>query len=241
MKPLIGLIPLWDEMKQSYWMLPGYMKGIERAGGIPVMLPMTDDAAVLDQLADICQGFLLTGGHDVDPRVYGEKRAEACGECCQSRDAMEYGLLSAILERNKPVLGICRGIQFLNAVLGGTLYQDIPSEYPSEVNHHQSPPYDQPCHGVSLIPGSPLSDLLKRQRLSVNSYHHQGIKKLADRLQVMAKADDGLVEAVYMPDRCFVWGVQWHPEFSYEIDADSMRIFEAFVQAAMDRECQVMV
>ena len=143
---------------------------------------------------------------------------------------MEGLLLRLALEKDKPVLGICRGIQFLNAALGGTLYQDLPAERPSEVVHHQEPPYDQPSHPVALLPGTPLEKLMGAGALPVNSCHHQGLKDLAPGLSPMATAEDGLVEAVWMPDARFVWAVQWHPEFAFRTEA-SRRIFGAFVAA----------
>lgn len=143
-QPLIGIVPLVDEARESYWMLPGYMQGVEQAGGVPVMLPLTDDAAALRQLADTCDGFLLTGGQDVFPALYGAAPTPQCGQTCPARDAMEARLLDLALAADKPVLGICRGIQFLNVHLGGTLYQDLPAEHPTAANHHQTPPYDVP-------------------------------------------------------------------------------------------------
>lgn len=134
-KPIIGVTPLWDEEKKSYWMLPGYLEGVKEAGAIPVILPLTTNGADIAQLADLCDGFLFTGGQDVDPQLYGEAMEPFCGELCPARDALEQELLRQALERDKPILGICRGIQFLNAALGGTLYQDLPTEHPSEIGH----------------------------------------------------------------------------------------------------------
>ena len=230
-RPLIGLVPLMDYQRASYWMLPGYMQGIEEAGGVPVMLPLTADKAALARLADTCDGFLFTGGQDVTPSVYGAAQTALCGETSQERDAMETELLALARAKDKPVLGICRGIQFLNAALGGTLWQDLPVEYPSEVNHHQTGAYDQPIHTVRLLPGTPLADLLGVDTLPVNSYHHQAIHKLAPELAAMATAPDGIVEAVYEPGKRFVWAVQWHPEFSWKVSAESRKIFAAFVSA----------
>ena len=230
-QPLIGIVPLVDEARESYWMLPGYMQGVEQAGGVPVMLPLTDDAAALRQLADTCDGFLLTGGQDVSPALYGAAPTPQCGETCPARDAMEARLLDLALAADKPVLGICRGIQFLNVHLGGTLYQDLPAEHPSAANHHQTPPYGAPVHSVTLTAGSPLWALLGKDTLAVNSLHHQAIKTLAPGLAAMAVSEDGLTEAVCLPDKRFVWAVQWHPEFSFRVNEDSRKIFKAFVGA----------
>ena len=231
MKPIIGLIPLVDDALESLWMLPGYMDGIAQAGGIPIMLPLTEDPADLEQLCGSCDGFLLTGGHDVSPSVYGEDRLPVCGVSCEARDRMERLVLDYALHSDKPVLGICRGLQLLNALLGGTLYQDLPSQHPGNVEHHQHPPYDAPIHEVRVLPDTPLHDLLKRDALQVNSYHHQAIKALSPRLKPMAFAADGLIEAAYMPGRRFVWGVQWHPEFAFRVDEPSAAILSAFVKA----------
>ena len=231
MKPLIGLIPLVDDRLESLWMLPGYMDGVAQAGGIPVMLPLTEDPSDLEQLCAACDGFLLTGGHDVSPSVYGEEKLPVCGDCSEARDRMERLVLEFALRDDKPVLGICRGHQLLNALLGGTLYQDLPTQHPSAVEHHQQPPYDAPIHSVSILPGTPLHELLGRDALPVNSYHHQAVKALSPRLKPMAVADDGLVEAVYLPGKRFVWGVQWHPEFAFRSDAASAAILSAFVRA----------
>lgn len=232
-KPIIGIIPLVDSEKDSLWMLPGYMDGIKEAGGIPVMMPLTTDDNDICQMVEMFDGFLFTGGHDVSPKVYGEKALPTCGECCVPRDMMEDKLLLKVLEYDKPILGICRGIQFINAALGGTLYQDLPTEKPSELEHHQQPPYDIPVHSVDIVNETPLFDLLRKNVLQVNSYHHQAIKKLSPKLQAMAYSSDGLVEAIYMKDKTFVWAFQWHPEFAYKVDEDSKKIFESFVSATI--------
>ena len=228
-RPIIGLIPLVDEERESYWMLPGYMQGIIDAGGTPVMLPLTDNEYIIRQLANKCSGFLLTGGHDISPLLYGEKPLPECGACSDERDRMEILLLKRIIELDKPVLGICRGIQLINAVLGGTLYQDLPTQFNSTLEHHQKPPYDKPVHDISIYRDTPLYELLNTEKISVNSYHHQAVNELSDKLLPMAKAEDGLTEAVYMPQKRFVWGIQWHPEFSYRSDENSRLIFERFV------------
>ena len=232
-KAVIGVTPLWDRDWDSCWMLPGYLVGLELAGALPITLPLTEDAGDISRLVSLCDGFLFTGGQDVSPELYGEKPCVTCGEICAKRDTFEQRLFTQALEQDKPMLGICRGIQFFNACLGGTLYQDLPTEHPSEVAHAMRPPYDRAVHSVAILPETPLAALLGRTELGVNSYH-QAIRMLAPGLAEMARGEDGLVEAVYMPDKPFVWAVQWHPEFSFRTDENSRKIFSAFVAAASD-------
>ena len=233
MKPLIGVMPLIDYEKESLWMLPGYMEGLIEAGAAPVMFPLTDDDAVLGTLCGRMDGFLFTGGQDVSPSLYGEKVRFSNVSPSPERDREEKKVLSYALEHDVPVLGICRGIQFLNAFLGGTLYQDIPNEHQG-ANHCQKPPYDAPCHMVKILPGTPMQKLLKKNSMGVNSYHHQAIKKLSERLVPEAVSSDGLPEAVYMPDKSYVNACQWHPEFSYKANEDSKKIFCEFVRHSID-------
>ncbi|SFB04331.1 putative glutamine amidotransferase [Cohnella sp. OV330] len=236
-RPTIGVLPLYDGDKDSYWMLPGYMKGIEDAGGTPFMLPLTSDVEQIARIADLFDGFLFTGGHDVNPELYGEKAEAVCGETCGERDAMEAALFDQVVRQDKPAFGICRGLQLFNVLLGGTLYQDIPTQLQSDlkVAHKQAPPYSKPVHPVYVAQETPFSGIVEAKVLQVNSCHHQGIKRLAQQLLPAAKAEDGLVEAAMMPDKKFVVAVQWHPEFNYKTDAPSFRLFEAFVKACKSK------
>ena len=227
--PIIGVVPLIDYSKRSYWMLPGYINGLKQAGAMPIMLPVIDNIADAEMLADMCDGFLFTGGQDVDPAVYGAEKTMICGECSPERDTMEKLLLDVAMKRDMPVLGICRGIQFINSVLGGTLWQDITTQFSDKLTHCQKPPYDKPVHDVVIETDSPLYELLKQDHIAVNSDHHQGVQKLSPKLKSMASAPDGLVEAVYSPDHKFLWAVQWHPEFSYQTNENSRLIFKEFV------------
>ena len=123
-KSIIGVMPLCDDEKDSLWMLPGYFEGITQAGGIPIMLPLTSDETELDRLIEMCNGFLFTGGHDVSPDLYGEVSLKDMVSSCRRRDEMESYILRKAIKADKPILGICRGIQFINAALGGTLYEE---------------------------------------------------------------------------------------------------------------------
>jgi len=232
-KPKIAVVPLIDKARQSYWMLPGYMKAVEAAGGIPFMLPLTSDESDIARMSCMFDGFLFTGGQDINPGLYGERAEEVCGEVCHERDAMESALFKRVLELDKPVFGICRGLQMINVLLGGTLYQDIPTQFVSSVKigHSQSPPYSKPVHDVRIEKDSLLQRIIGKEVYKVNSYHHQGIKRLAEPLVAAAEAEDGLIEAVIMPDKKFVLAVQWHPEFNYAEDEGSFRLFEAFIRS----------
>ena len=232
MKPLAGVMPLWDEGKDSLWMLPGYLDGLSLAGAIPLIFPFLKDEAEIKQLTDLCDGFLFTGGDDVSPSLYGQTPLEGLVSTCEKRDLMENVALKIALKEDKPVLGICRGLQFMNVALGGTLYQDLPLQHPSSTNHHGKPPYDQVVHEVEVLADTPLFDCLGNKTLGINSYHHQGIKDLAPSLIPMAVAPDGIIEAIAKLDQRFLWAVQWHPEFSYKVDENSRKIFQAFVAAS---------
>ncbi len=231
-RPVVAIMPLYDEGRDSYWMLPGYMKGLEEQGAIVLMPPLCTEEPELDYFLEACDGFVLTGGQDVAPAVYGEEVSRQCGDTAPVRDRMDACILRGAVERDKALLGICRGHQLMNAVYGGSLYQDLTTERPSEICHRMQPPYDGKAHEIRLEPDSPLSRVLRTEKAGVNSCHHQGIKRLAEPFRAMACAPDGIVEAIYMPDRKFVWGVQWHPEFSYRVNEDSRKIFAAFLQAA---------
>lgn len=225
---LIGVTPLWDAERQSVWMLPDYLDGIKAAGGLPVVLPLYVSEEEVDQIVETCDGFLFTGGQDVSPSLYGMKDTTGTIVSSPERDKMESLLLSKALQADKAVLGICRGLQFINAFLGGTLWQDLPSQHPSEIVHRQGKPYDAPTHQVTL--NGDLRALLDKDLLEVNTLHHQAVKDLGKGLIPMAIAPDGLIEAAQLPGKRFVWAVQWHPEYLFRTDQDSLAIFANFVK-----------
>lgn len=228
MKPMIGVTPLWDAARQSVWMLPDYLEGIKAAGGLPVVLPLEMSESDANQMAETCNGFLFTGGQDVSPELYGMKDATGTIVAIPERDKLESLLLSKALQADKAVLGICRGLQFINAFLGGTLWQDLPSQHPSEIVHRQGKPYDVPMHQVTL--SGDLRAFLGKDVLEVNTLHHQAVKDLSSGLMPMAVAPDGIIEAAQMTGKRFVWAVQWHPEYLFRTDLDSLAIFSCFVE-----------
>lgn len=230
-KPIIGVLPLVDEERESYWMLPGYFEGVIEAGGIPIMLPLIYDEKDLNRLVNEFNGFIFTGGPDIDPKYYNAAVETDNVKTCEPRDKMEILFARKAIESGKPILGICRGLQLINVALGGTLYQDLPSQRKSDLNHSQEKPYDKPIHDVVLDKTGGLYELLSRDSLGVNSCHHQGIKELAPGLSSMAVATDGLVEAFEMKERNFLWGLQWHPEFMQKVSQPSRDIFKKFINS----------
>ena len=231
MNPIIGICPLYDDEKQSVWMLPQYQTMLEKEGACPFILPYTEDQKVLEKLLKFCDGILLTGGHDIDPALYHEDKSSKCGEINHIRDHMDLYLLKRAIELDKSVLGICRGVQLMNVYYGGTLYQDLPSEHKSNTEHHMHSPYDRTVHEVRIEEKSLLKEILGKDKIQVNSYHHQAIKELGALLKVAAVSEDNLIEAVYSDNHTFMLGVQWHPEFLYDVDENSKRIVKAFVQS----------
>lgn len=235
MKPIIGVTPLWDDKLDSLWMLPGYVDAITKAGGLPIIFPLKASREDILQLCDMCDGFLLTGGDDINPALYNQQPRDKTETSNVDRDFLESEVFSYAIEHNKSVLGICRGIQLINALCGGTLYQDLPTEYDilpaiDHVNHEMTPPYDKHCHRVRVLADTPLAALVDNAEwIGVNSYHHQAIKTLAPNLEAMAISEDGIVEAVYMPSKTFVQAVQWHPEFNFHCDDNSSSLFASFV------------
>lgn len=229
-KPVIGVLPLYDPKKDSYWMLPAYLEALEAHGGLPVILPPRADAEELEQLLRLCSGFLFPGGQDIEPSRYGMERSPLCSPSLERRDVLEFELFRRAYRQDKPMLGICRGVQLFNAALGGTLYQHLPAELPNAMDHDMTHPYNRIFHTVRLEPDSPLRTLVGREELGVNSYHHQAIRTLAPALRIMATAPDGVLEAVYAPEKRFLWGIQWHPEYFWKTPEHG-GIFRTFVES----------
>ena len=233
MKPIIGVIPLWDDEKESIWMLPGYMDVLENNNAIPIILPLSTDKENLDRCFDMVDGILFTGGHDINPKLYKQQKKETCGLQCDRRDEMETYLFKKAIKNDKPILGICRGIQLFNAILGGTLYQDLKTEHNSEVKHTMERPYNRGVHKVNILKDSPLYKIIGVDELYVNSYHHQAIKDLAPGLVANAISEDGLTEAISMPNKKFAMAVQWHPEFLWKNSKENNLIIAEFIKCAI--------
>lgn len=237
MKTIIGVSAAVNDSHSSI-IRDFYIRAIYTAGGVPVLLPCVDDPETLDSYVSLCDGFFFTGGVDIDPARYGESVHEACGKIYPFRDEYELALFDRAIATPKPILGICRGIQLINVALDGTLYQDIPSERPSEVPHRQSEPETTPSHSVRVVVGTPLYELVGVDRMKANSFHHQALKTLGRGLRVMAEADDGIVEGVYLEGERYLRAYQWHPERLFETDAHNRLIFDDFINACRRGERQ---
>jgi putative glutamine amidotransferase len=232
-KPIIAITPMYDDDQDTITMLPEYMDAVYASGGLPVIFPLNIEEKDICSLVSKFDGFLFTGGHDVNPSLYGEKKQDFCGEPNDAKDSLEAVLFREALKYDKPVLAICRGFQFINAVSGGSLYQDIDSQLDPDIRiiHRQKKPYEAACHNIEILPGSLLHSIVNTGSMDVNSLHHQAVKALASSLKACAVAEDGIVEAAWMPSKKFVLGIQWHAEFLYKRDHLSFEIFRRFVES----------
>ena len=233
MRPTIGVTVGYDERRAGLLLLrQDYVRSIEQAGGLPVLLApgRPEDAP---ELLDRIQGLVLSGGSDVDPALYGEAPRPKLGKVIRERDDFELALTREALARDLPLLAICRGHQVLNVATGGTLIQDIPSEVTGGPEHDPRRERWERAHTVEIHEGTRLREILKRGTVSVNSFHHQAIGRLGDGLVVSARScGDQLVEGVELPGRRFVLGVQWHPEAFWNREDGFQALFEALVSTS---------
>jgi len=213
-----------------------YVDGVAQAGGAPVVLAPVAGSRVAETITSGLDGLLLSGGSDLHPSYYGEEPIPELNVTVPERDAFEMELLKHALRRGIPVFGICRGMQVLNVALGGTLYQDLPSQMEGGVllGHRQETPKWQPKHEVEVDGGSQVAGIMGSRAFKVNSYHHQAVKDLAPGLVVVARSPDGVAEAVEYRDLSESWilGVQWHAEAMRATGSEHRNLFAAHVEAA---------
>ena len=217
----------------SAWLKPDYRSALERSGARIRELTPSD---LLPAALDDCDALLLTGGVDVDPALYGAAERHPTVEVDRERDEYEFSLTRLALERDMPLLAICRGAQVVNVVAGGTLIQDIASARAGALEHQQSGAKDHPSHPVQIVAGTCLSHLFSDNAgsdrpLDVNSRHHQSVDRLAPGFIVSATAPDGIIEAFERPGSHFCLGVQWHPENFWQ-SGSFRELFDALVDAA---------
>lgn len=221
-----------------------YTRSLEGAGLLPLIVPPLGDPALAAEIIHGTAGLLLTGGEDVDPARYGARAHPATQPPQRERDATELALLAAARAAGRPVLGICRGIQLINVAFGGTLVQDLPSERPSEVNHDPDAPAGTRSHGIIVEPHTRLAEAVGQSgEMSVNSYHHQAVDRVAEGFIVTARASDGVIEAIEPATRDW-WclAVQWHPEdLTTDVKAWDRGIFRAFAIAVRGAAAVVLL
>jgi putative glutamine amidotransferase len=232
MQPIIGIIGKTDENKKSEVGID-YVNAIEKSGGIPLLLPYSENVDTIASYLSLCDGFMFVGGVDINPEYYNEKILNSSVCICKERDDFDFLVIKEVLKTAKPILAICRGIQLLNVALGGTLIQDIPTQAPSSVLHKQTESRYEFSHSVKILKDTPLFELVRKDRLTVNSFHHQAIKTLGNGLRIMAQSDDGVIEAICGVSERFLRAYQWHPELLYQKDETTPKLFEEFVNACI--------
>ena len=234
MKPIIGILADIDNERTVSALYP-YTHSIERSGGLPMIIPFTIRSDSIEEYVNLCDGFLFTGGADIDPLYYGEEAIPECGDLQPYRDSLEFLIFGEALRLGKPIMAICRGAELVNVAMGGTLYQDIPAEFRTDIKHRQAEPKFSHSHKVNIVPETPLSSIIGAERIRVNSFHHQGIRILGKHLIPMAKADDGLVEAFCYDGESYLRAYQWHPERLYDADNYNKKLFDDFLSVCSDK------
>jgi putative glutamine amidotransferase len=239
-RPLIGIAaqsqgPISDELSPSWIMGQRYVQVLTACGGVPWIIPLVEnDEDTLTSIYEHLDGIMLTGGVDVDPANYQEDRHPLCGITDLPRDWTEMRLVRWALRDDKPVLGVCRGLQIINVAVGGTLYQDVETQFAGALQHDWDGPQARSnlVHSVTVERRSRLAHILGRDETPVNSLHHQAIKNLAPALMPSAWAPDGLIEAVEGLNGQYLVAVQWHPEELADTMAPMRQLFASFVEAA---------
>ena len=237
--PVIGILTRQDgsarwEGYRLYGQGRAYCRSAALAGGAPVLIPLELGERALHSIYRRLDGLLFPGGVDVHPSHYGEKAHPQLGRGDDELDETEFVLARWALEDGLPTLAICRGIQLINVAAGGSLYQDLPAQFPGALRHAcPAPEYprDHRAHSVYIEPGTRLAAALGAQEIEVNSRHHQAVKDLAPGFTITARAPDGVIEGIEQEDAPFVVGVQWHPESLAVDDTRMLALFQAFVGA----------
>jgi putative glutamine amidotransferase len=232
-----GVLRTWDAAERT-GVNVAYVRSVLAAGGVPIILSPVLGPAYAMRALDGVDGLLLSGGEDIHPAWYGAEPSPHLYPPSRERDLFELALFAAARQRELPILGICRGIQLVNVGLGGTLFQDLPSERPGPVAHDPGGSRDARSHEVRLQEGSRAARALGRTVLSVNSFHHQAVERLAGGLLASGWSADGLIEAVESPAEApWLVAVQWHPEEMHaEAAAPERGLFRALIEAAARSE-----
>lgn len=211
-----------------------YTQSVIKAGGIPVLIPITEDSLILRNIINRIDGIIMIGGEDIHPSYYGEEAIPELGKVDPVRDVYDIALIKMAHDHNIPMLGICRGEQLINVAFGGTLYQDIPAQcQDTTVNHSQNEPSSTPTHKINILPGSQIANIFGETEMMTNTHHHQAVKKVAPGFKATAWATDSIVEAIENIEGYPIWGTQFHPETrTVAGDETSLRIFKFIVEKA---------
>lgn len=232
MQPAIGITLSMRRKENMFTLAKDNSDAVLDAGGVPLLLPYTTDSAALGGMVEWMDGLLLTGGGDIDPVLFGEEPLVGLGEVEPERDRMEMALSRMMVKAGKPILAICRGCQILSIALGGDMYQDLYSQREGVIQHAQRGPRNYLSHSIQIDVGTLLAKIAGADRIHVNSYHHQAVRKVPEGYTSSAMAPDGVIEAFEGKGPAFVMGVQWHPENLFRTHAVSRRLFHTFVDAA---------
>jgi len=233
-KPVIAITCDYDCSVSKIQLYDGYYRAVSRAGGLPFLIAYTGIEDI-ERILDMVDGILFTGGGDVDPVHFGEAPSSKLGSINPIRDEMEIELCRKALDKNMPVLGICRGIQLINIAMGGTVYQDLESQWDKGklIKHWQEAPDWYGIHEVVFKEGSKIHGIMGMMNLRTNSFHHQAVCKPASGFLITGWSPDGVVEAIESVEHRFAVGVQWHPERMWEKDERMLRPFVALVEACI--------
>lgn len=241
MKPIIGVTPDYNAGDRedmggkhpTYFLRARYLNAIEEAGGIPFILPLIDKPLAWKQMLSHVDGLLITGsGADLSPELYGEKQRYPFKRMSRERATLELGLAKLAYKNDVPTLGICGGMQSINVALGGTLFQDINSQMTTVIPHQPTWSATRTAHAIHIEHRSLLHRIVAKEKILVNSSHHQSVKDVPRCLTRTAVSPDGVIEAIEAPDKQFLLGVQWHPEFLHDRDPLQLQIFQALIRAA---------
>ena len=213
-----------------------YVKAIIKAGGVPVVLPINEDEAVIESMVSMLDGLVMSGGHDVSPLTYGENPLMHLGELLPKRDAFDFKLIEFAKKREIPILGICRGFQVLNVYHGGTLYQDLSyMDRKIPIAHVQNSPSHVKTHKITVDKDSKFYDIVQAEEVEVNSYHHQALKVVADEFHVVGRAEDDTVEVIESKSYPWLVAVQFHPEMLHAVDDAMQNVFNHLIKASGDQ------
>lgn len=223
----------WEVLGPHFYVYSDYVRPIVELGGAPCIIPVLRDEDYYHDSMRNSQGLVLVGGGDVNPFLFGRNVEKNIGPVHPDMDFGEMEMVKIALEMNIPILAICRGIQLLNIVAGGTIHQHIPDNVPDAFNHSTHFPPGTLAHWVNVDTNSLLYRIVEKEKISVNSNHHQAVSKVGQGTVVCGRADDNVIEAIEMPQKKWVLGVQWHPEIIWRQNEDQKKIFEAFVKACL--------